>query len=64
MQGLKKKVESLSLISSNEEIDDIATTDLKFILVDYYLADLLQKGANRLPTAHKMLLFCRHHDRG
>jgi hypothetical protein len=35
---------SLDLISPNEEVDDIATGALKFVLVDHYLAQMLQKG--------------------
>lgn len=34
----------LSLISKNEEMDDVATTDLKYILVDCYQGILHQKG--------------------
>lgn len=35
---------SLSLISKNEELDDVATIDLKYVLVDYYLGILHEKG--------------------
>lgn len=50
-QGLRKKVDTLALISPNEEVDDIATKDLKFLLVDYYLADLHQRGQTSSYTA-------------
>jgi hypothetical protein len=36
--------QQLGVISSNEELEDIATADLKFVLTDYYLGSLLQKG--------------------
>lgn len=48
---MRKKVDTLALISPNEEVDDIATKDLKFLLVDYYLADLHQRGQTLPPTS-------------
>ncbi|KAG4305616.1 hypothetical protein PORY_001172 [Pneumocystis oryctolagi] len=35
----------LGLFSNNEEIDDINTSEIKFLLIDYYIAELLDKNA-------------------
>ena len=40
-------VHSLALMSPNEQLEDIATGDLKFVLVEYYLSLLQQKGESR-----------------
>ncbi|KAG5437473.1 hypothetical protein PCANB_000901 [Pneumocystis canis] len=42
----------LYLFSINEEIDDINTSEIKFLLIDYYIAELLDKNAtsNRSST--------------
>eukprot|EP00249_Psilotum_nudum_P035979 c6074_g1_i1 orf=716-1903(-) len=36
-------IEKLGLFSANEGIEDIATSDLKYLLVSYYLAELTEK---------------------
>ncbi|TPX48020.1 hypothetical protein SeLEV6574_g02289 [Synchytrium endobioticum] len=36
-------VRQLSLFSNNEQLDDIVTTDLRYILVDFYLGDVTLK---------------------
>lgn len=38
---LVASVESAALFSANEELDDIATGDIKFLLAPFYLAELL-----------------------
>ncbi|CAG8532622.1 11153_t:CDS:2, partial [Dentiscutata erythropus] len=50
-----KLVDALDLFSSNETVDDINTTDLKFILVYAYLGDLMTKliGVDRLELLSK-----------
>lgn len=37
---ISRRVHSLGLLSSNEELDDVATADLKYVLVDFYLGIL------------------------
>jgi len=37
---ISKKVHGLGLLSSNEKVDDVATADLKYVLVDFYLGVL------------------------
>lgn len=49
-------VESLSLFSDNETVDDIATVDLRYLLVPAYLAKIFvssECGSNRLETFEK-----------
>ncbi|CAG8723950.1 1543_t:CDS:2, partial [Cetraspora pellucida] len=50
-----KLVDELDLFSSNETVDDINSTDLKFILVYAYLGDLTTKliGVDRLEILNK-----------
>lgn len=50
-----KLVDKLDLFSSNETVDDVNTTDLKFILVYAYLGDLMTKliGVDRLELLNK-----------
>ncbi|KAG5513871.1 hypothetical protein PMAC_000493 [Pneumocystis sp. 'macacae'] len=45
----------LSLFSKNEEIDDINTSEIKFLLIDYYIAELLDRNvtSNRSSTIIK-----------
>eukprot|EP00916_Digyalum_oweni_P002164 GHVL01003999.1.p1 GENE.GHVL01003999.1~~GHVL01003999.1.p1 ORF type:complete len:217 (+),score=50.55 GHVL01003999.1:33-683(+) len=51
------EVEKLGLFSSNEEIDDISTANLKFILVPYILAHLSSfSNENRLEKVEKALV--------
>ncbi|RMJ28521.1 pathway regulator TapA [Aspergillus sp. HF37] len=40
----QRLVSLLSLFSSNESLEDIATADLQYLTVDYLLADLLQRS--------------------
>ncbi|KAF2671576.1 TAP42-like protein [Microthyrium microscopicum] len=42
-QQCAKLISSVSLFSPNETIDDIASSELQYILVDYFLADALFK---------------------
>lgn len=37
---ISRRVHSLGLLSSNEELDDVATADLKYVLVDFYFGIL------------------------
>ncbi|KAF5861824.1 hypothetical protein ETB97_012452 [Aspergillus alliaceus] len=47
----------LSLFSSNEPLEDIATGDLQYLTVSYHLAELLQRSYNsdRMPTLRRAL---------
>ena len=48
-EALAGKVAALGgLVSANEELEDVATADLKFVLVDFYLGWLQQKGVLRV----------------
>ncbi|PLN79161.1 TAP42-like protein [Aspergillus taichungensis] len=42
----QRQVEMLSLFSTNEPLDDIATGDIQYLTVEYLLADLLQRSYN------------------
>ncbi|CAG8812668.1 807_t:CDS:2, partial [Racocetra persica] len=63
-----KLVDELDLFSSNETVDDINSTDLKFILVYAYLGDLMTKliGVNRLEILNnaKDKKFVEEHSNG
>ncbi|KAJ9159888.1 hypothetical protein P3X46_025342 [Hevea brasiliensis] len=43
LERCEEMINKLGLFSANETKDDIATTDLKYILVPYYLAELTEK---------------------
>ncbi|KAI8923034.1 TAP42-like protein [Entophlyctis helioformis] len=43
LRDCKQRVQALSLFSDNEIVDDISTADLRFILVDAYLAEVTLK---------------------
>ena len=47
---------SAALFSANEEVDDIATNDLKYLLVPSLLADLQASTRERDPQARLALL--------
>jgi len=36
-------IDSLGLFSPNEDLDDVAGADIKYLLVPYYHADLIQR---------------------
>jgi len=40
---ISRKVQDAALFSTNEELDDISTSSLKFLLIDYNIAELLGK---------------------
>jgi hypothetical protein len=48
--NLEKSVESLSLFSSNEELQDIATGDLKYLLLDYILSQIYASLSFQSPS--------------
>jgi len=50
MEECGKRVRQLSLFSPNEELDDVATTNLKYLLLPYMMADV----------AHRRPLLDRH----
>ncbi|KAL5508982.1 hypothetical protein EMCRGX_G004254 [Ephydatia muelleri] len=53
-------VNNLGLFSSNEELEDVATADLKYMLLPALLADvtLQQVEGDRLKTVQKTLVYC------
>ncbi|KAJ8131515.1 hypothetical protein O1611_g2114 [Lasiodiplodia mahajangana] len=51
-----KITEKISLFSNNESLEDIATSDLPYLLVPYYIAELHQKVATRSPIDRKKVL--------
>ncbi|KAL5362373.1 TAP42-like protein [Aspergillus floccosus] len=44
LEECQRLVDVLSLFSSNEPLEDIATVDLQYLTVPYHLADLLQRS--------------------
>ncbi|KAK2792725.1 hypothetical protein FQN52_002787 [Onygenales sp. PD_12] len=51
----QRRIAQLSLFSSNESLEDIATGDLQYLTVDYILADLLQRSytADRIQSLRR-----------
>ncbi|KAJ8114215.1 hypothetical protein ONZ43_g4955 [Nemania bipapillata] len=49
-------IDKISLFSRNESLDDIATSDLPYLLVSYYIAELLQKAPASSPLERKGIL--------
>ncbi|XAR71621.1 hypothetical protein NMG60_11017985 [Bertholletia excelsa] len=45
LQQCEEMISKLGLFSANETKDDISTTNLKYLLVPYYLAELIEKVA-------------------
>ena len=50
LRTAKSRVKQLSLFSTNELIEDVATTDLQYILLDYYIADTLYSQSTASDT--------------
>ncbi|KAI0418609.1 TAP42-like family protein [Xylaria grammica] len=49
-------IDKISLFSTNESLEDIATSDLPYLLVLYHVAELLQKVSTRTSQERKELL--------
>ncbi|KAI2472965.1 TAP42-like family protein [Annulohypoxylon bovei var. microspora] len=49
-------INKISLFSPNEELEDIATSDLPYLLVNYRVAELLQKVLTPTPLGRKTAL--------
>ncbi|KAI0549291.1 TAP42-like family protein [Xylaria curta] len=49
-------IERVSLFSRNESLDDIATSDLPYLLVLYHIAELLQKVSSSSPLERRRIL--------
>jgi len=47
LQSCSSMVATLGLFSSNEQAEDIATADLKYLLVPYLLGDLLSRSTTK-----------------
>lgn len=59
VQGYKECLEQIrlvSLFSPNESAEDISTFDLPYLLVNYHLADLVQRQPSSSPHARKHVL--------
>ncbi|KAJ4385171.1 Type 2A phosphatase-associated protein 42 [Neurospora sp. IMI 360204] len=57
-QSCLSQISALSLFSSNEGLEDLNTNDLPYLLVNYHLAELIQKipSPTPSPTERKRLL--------
>ncbi|OKL56279.1 hypothetical protein UA08_08462 [Talaromyces atroroseus] len=57
LEECQRLISQVSLFSSNEGLEDIATTDLQFLTVDYLLAELVQRlsSANRETVLRRAL---------
>ena len=49
-------IAALALFSPNESVDDVATVDLPYLLVNYHVAELTQKLTSSSPRERKHLL--------
>ena len=47
LQSASQRVASLGLFSPNEQADDIATADLKYLLVPYLLGEAQSRNSTR-----------------
>ncbi|KAH3732782.1 PP2A regulatory subunit TAP46 [Pelomyxa schiedti] len=57
MAQLHAAVAAASLVSRNETLDDISTGSLKYLLVPFYLGDLISRGytSNRIPMLKRAI---------
>lgn len=46
----RQRISAVNLFSPNEAVEDIATSDLPYLLVDFYVAELIQKAPNLSPV--------------
>ncbi|KAL7950119.1 TAP42-like protein [Trichoderma barbatum] len=51
-----EQISSLSLFSANEGVEDIATTSLQYLLVDFYFAELVQRTPHLTPKERLQVL--------
>lgn len=51
-------ISRLSVFSPNESVEDISTSDLPYLLVNYRLAELVQKTPSTSPQARKQTISC------
>jgi immunoglobulin-binding protein 1 len=51
-----KMIYKLGVFSPNEGVEDISTTDLPFLLVGYYLAELVQKISTTTPHDRRVII--------
>ncbi|KAI0508773.1 TAP42-like family protein [Xylaria bambusicola] len=49
-------IDKISLFSTNESLEDLATSDLPYLLVHYHRAELLQKSSTSSPMERKRVL--------
>ncbi|UKZ73769.1 hypothetical protein TrVFT333_001419 [Trichoderma virens FT-333] len=50
------QIAALSLFSANEGVEDVATTSLPYLLVDFYLAELVQRTPHLAPKERLQVL--------
>lgn len=55
-QSCLSTISQVSLFSPNESADDISTSDLPYLLVNYHLAELIQKAPASTPQDRKRIL--------
>jgi hypothetical protein len=51
-----EQISAISLFSLNEGLEDLATSALPYLLVDYHVAELVQKTPNLSPSQRKAIL--------
>jgi hypothetical protein len=51
-----EQISRLSLFSPNETAEDISTSDLPYLLVNYYLAELIQKRSSPTPQSRRAIV--------
>lgn len=56
LQRCEVLIEKLGVFSANEEVEDIATGDLKYLLVPGYLGDLQSETDEDQPEARRLSL--------
>lgn len=49
----RRQASELSIFSPNESVEDIATSSLPYLLIDFHLAELLQKTPSHPPSERK-----------
>jgi hypothetical protein len=58
LRAATEGVRRLALFSSNETVDDVATGDLKYLLVPFYLAEARRQSALAACVTTAVLLLC------
>ena len=56
LQICEQRIEGLGLFSMNEDTEDVATGDLKYLLTAFHLATLLSSMQNKDPGKRRICL--------